>query len=357
MSRRAAIGLAIYGLALAAIVGGRGFTLARALGGRYPPSAFLFDVTAFALIIVALRLFDRGVRTGVEHVVGKAGGVRRGIGLCVYAVVVLGVAFPLLLATLQFHPIRIAPAGTPGAVGLPYADITFVADGLRLSGWHIPAGSEDRPIVLVTHGFNANKENFLVPAVLLHQMGYDAVLFDFRAHGDSAGRTSTFGLREGRDVEAARQWIRRTHPGRPIYALGYSMGGAAVIEAAARHGLFDRVVLDSTFGSLERVARATLLRPFGPAAGPLWHLGRLWGWLWTGADVGGHQPERHIGILAERPLLLIHGTGDRLIPHQETLRLYEATGRRAGLWLVGGADHIQTVDHPEYRERLRRFFE
>jgi|RhiMetdeSRZDD1v2_1073273.scaffolds.fasta_scaffold1409728_2 fermentation-respiration switch protein FrsA (DUF1100 family) len=85
--------------------------------------------------------------------------------------------------------------------------------------------------------------------------------------------------------------------------------------------------------------------------------GRLWGWVWSGLDVGRHRPGDRIHALVRRPVLLVHGTADRLVPHAETLRLYELAGRRPELWLVPGADHVQSLDHPEYRERLRRFFE
>ena len=45
------------------------------------------------------------------------------------------------------------------------------------------------------------------------------------------------------------------------------------------------------------------------------------------------------------------------MPHTETLRLYELAGHRAELRLVDGMGHVRSLDHPEYRERLRRFFE
>jgi pimeloyl-ACP methyl ester carboxylesterase len=353
---RRSIGLALYAGALVAIVGGRGFTLTRLMGGRYPLSYLVFDVVAFGVVIAGLRLFDRLVLAGAQRLIGEGSRGRRVAARALHVVILLLVVFPFILVTLQLHPLRIMTAGTPGAVGLAYAEVRFAADGRWLAGWHIPAGRAEGPVVLIAHGFNANKENFLLPAVLVHQLGYDVVMFDFRAHGDSDGHTSTFGLAEARDVKAAHDWIRQSLPDRPVYALAYSMGGAAVVHAAAEYGLFDRMVLDSSFASLETVARGTLLRPFGPLATPLWTLGRAWAWVWAGVDLDTHRPGERIGALAGRPLLLIHGTGDRLVPHAETLRLYEATGHRADLWLVPGAGHVQAVDQPEYRERLRRFF-
>jgi pimeloyl-ACP methyl ester carboxylesterase len=350
------LGLLAYLAVLVAVVGARGWTLARMLGGRYTVASLIYDLAAFGVVLAALRLFDRLVKAGVWRLVGPESRRGRVAATAVHAAIMLAVVFPFILVTLQVHPLRIAPGGTPAGVGLPYSELHVAAEGLGLSGWHIPAAGADRPVVLVAHGFNANKESFLLPAVMLHQLDYEVVLFDFRAHGDSGGHTTTFGLREARDVKAVHDWIRARFPDRPVYALGYSMGGSAVIHAAAEHRLFDKIALDSTFASLEDVAFATLLAPFGPLGGPLWTLGRAWGAMWTGVDLARHTPVERIGALTDRPLLLIHGTADRLIPPAQTLRLHDWAGGRAELWLVEGAGHVGTVDHPQYRERLARFF-
>jgi hypothetical protein len=252
---RRSLGVAVYAAALVALIAGRGFTLARLMGGRYPLSYLAFDVVAFGTVIAALRLFDRLLRAGTDRLLGQETPGRRLVARAAHATILVVVAFPFILVTLQLHPLPITTTGTPQAAGLAFAEVPFSSDGRSLAGWHIPADSRDAPVVLLAHGFNANKENFLLPAVLVHQLGHDVVMFDFRAHGDSDGHSS------------------------------------------------------------DRMA-----------------------------------------ALADRPLLLIHGTGDRLVAPREALRLYEATNGRAELWLVPGAGHVQAVDHPEYRERLRRFF-
>ncbi len=356
ITRRVWLQVAVYLLALTAIIGGRGWGLARAMGGQYRVTSLLLDALAGGLVILTLRLADAGLKAAVRRLLGQASRTRRVVGQAVHAVILVGLGLPFLLIAFQMHPQRIRPVVTPKDVGLAYTPVTLAADGLRLAAWHIAAAAPDRPVVLIAHGFNANKANFLVPAVLVHQLGYDAFMFDFRAHGDSDGFLSTFGFAEARDVKAAHDWIRGRYPARPVYALGYSMGGAAVIRAAAEYGIFDAIVLDSTFGSLEAVARATLLRPFGPLAGWLWHGGRFWAWVGTGLDLDQHRPARHVAALTDRPLLLVHGTGDSLIPHAESVRLHALAGRGAELWLVEGAEHVQSVDHPAYRGRLQRIF-
>ncbi|MFC1707188.1 alpha/beta hydrolase [Planctomycetota bacterium] len=61
-------------------------------------------------------------------------------------------------------------------------------------------------------------------------------------------------------------------------------------------------------------------------------------------------------VAATRPLLLIHGTADAVIPHAESERLAEAAGGRAQLWLVQDAGHAGSMARSEYKDRLGAFF-
>jgi pimeloyl-ACP methyl ester carboxylesterase len=318
--------------------------------------SLLFEATALLCFTGALLLVARGLRRLLRWLRPPRRSGQTLLVQTLYGITLFLFAVPLVLATLQMHPQRISNRHGPERFGLDFESVRFHADGLELSGWYIPASDAERPVVLVAHGFNANKGNFLPAARLLHELGYAVFLFDFRGHGESAGRTVTLGAREALDVKAAHDWIARRFPGRTVHALGYSMGGAAVIAAAAQHGLFRRIALDSSFHSAEGVARATLLAPLGPLATPLWNLGCFWGWLWSGVDLREHRPGRLIPELAGKPLLLIHGKADGIIPYTETLLLHRASQERAELWLVENARHAESIQHREYPARLRRFF-
>jgi hypothetical protein len=124
--------------------------LARLTGGRYPLVYLLYDVAAFGTVIAGLRLLDRLVNHAVERGVGE-GARRRLAAATLPAAIMVAVAFPFILVTLQLPPLRIATAGTPRAVGLPYREVSVIADGLRLSGWLVPAAEPKAPVVLI-HG-------------------------------------------------------------------------------------------------------------------------------------------------------------------------------------------------------------
>ena len=112
-------------------------------------------------------------------------------------------------------------------------------------------------IVLVAHGLNANRENFLYP------VGYRAIIFDFPAHRDCLGRSVTLFLAESQDVHAAALWLQSLFPNQPIHELGYSIGAEALLTAVDREPtLLDKIIIGSTFANIRGAAESSVLRFF-----------------------------------------------------------------------------------------------
>src|SRR5215212_783071 len=135
------------------------------------------------------------------------------------------------------HPPRRRPRRTPAALGLEYEALPLPSlDGTRLAAWWVPAAKPARGAVVICHGYACNREQGLpcLPAFL--QAGYHALLFDFRAHGESDGRKTGIGHDEVSDLLGAVAWLN-AHPdmaGLPIVAMGFSMGGAVSILGGAQ---------------------------------------------------------------------------------------------------------------------------
>lgn len=226
-----------------------------------------------------------------------------------------------------------------------------------MRGWYVPAAAPGRPVVVIAHGLGSNRGDSLLPAILLRRSGLGALVFDFRGQGESEGAGIAFGRTEAEDLAAAHGWVRTHAPSSPVYALGYSLGGAGVLRAAARLGIFEKVAVGSTFGRLERVVREVRLRPLGPAAGVGWQLFRLWGWVLRGYDFAEEPSEELVQAIAPRPVLFIHGTVDTVIPSSESEHLARRAGRHGELCPVPGAEHVGAIERPDCGERLRAFFE
>ena len=262
--------------------------------------------------------------------------------------------FPFLLSTLQIHPQRVATKGTPADWDIPYEEVLIESRGRSLRGWHC-THSESKSAIFVAHGLNANRENFMEPVRLLHDLGHSVLIIDFPAHGDSPGRATTLGLLETEEVKVAHEWLAKQYPDNPIHALGYSMGASAVLTASGTYSIFDRVIVDATFSAVKRVADQIVLRQMGPLRSPIWLVGRKTIESWTGADLDSHRPIDHIGKIPPEKLLIIHDTADRVIPFEEGVALHEATGSKAKFIRVDDYGHTETIGHPDYAQWLDDF--
>jgi uncharacterized protein len=231
-----------------------------------------------------------------------------------------------------------------------------------LSGWFLAHAGGHRVIILV-HGFGRGGcrtcgfyGQFGEVAVALQQRGFNVLLFDLRGHGHSSDGRYTFGLREKDDVEGVVDWLLQ-HASRPgmIGVLGESMGGAASILAAAEEPTVGALVTDSAFADLESVLRVQFPKQSGlprfslPSA-------YLMGRLIIGEDLRTSRPVDRIGHIASRPVLLIHGTADEVIPLTHLHHLAQADPS-ADVWIVVGATHVGAyAKAPQvYLDRVARF--
>jgi fermentation-respiration switch protein FrsA (DUF1100 family) len=185
-------------------------------------------------------------------------------------------------------------------------------------------------------------------------------LFDFRAHGASDGVRSTIGYREADDIVAAVAFLaaRPELASLPVGVIGVSMGGAAALMAAAREPRIAAVAADSAFATLHDIAAGGLRELYRLPAYPFTPLIVRFGELLTRARIRFNRPVDAVAAIAPRPLLLIHGDADTLIPLKDAHALYAAAGEPKELWIVPGVRHGSALAHDQdaYIRRLDHFF-
>ncbi len=172
---------------------------------------------------------------------------------------------------------------------------------------------------------------------IAREHGIGTILVDERAHGESGGNVTTFGIRERRDVLSwARYAEERFGKERPLILSGVSMGAAAVLMAAGEP-LPENVcgiVADCPFSSPEAIIR-TVMKGM--------HVSFLWPSVALSALLFGHFSLTQSSALSgvqntDLPILLIHGEADDFVPAQMSRDLARA-GKRVSLFLFPGAAH------------------
>lgn len=259
------------------------------------------------------------------------------------------------------HPVRERAAESPSNLSLSYEDVTLVTDdGLRLAGWWMPAQAPSRGTVVFLHGYGDSKAQALEVAPFLHEGGYGVLAFDFRAHGDSEGQTTTVGLVETEDVEAAVRHVLSRDDADPRIALfGWSMGAAAGLNAAEDLPEVQAIVSDSGFATLENIAGNSITHFTGLPQYPFGPLAVLFAGWKVGHDVGDNRPVDRMADLG-RPVLVIQGEADDIAFASDDGRaLADAAPPGSDYWLVPGASHVQAIAvEPEaYEARVLAFLD
>lgn len=279
-------------------------------------------------------------------------------------ILILTVALSLILVTINTHPQRYSLHIPPSDYRAEYEPVSFATgDGITLKGWLIkpPRRRTHAPGLIFCHGVGANKSDFTEFAVSLSRRGYFVLLFDFRAHGESGGRRTSLGYHEQKDIAAARTFLS-TRPEvdqKRVGIYGFSMGGAAAILTAARHGGFSALVVDSAFSSLRDLARGAITGFYHLPSFPFLHLSLLGYELYFQTSIKNVSPVSEIRRIAPVPILIIAGEGDRLIPAENGRRLFAAASEPKELWLIPGADHGGTlaVAGRTYEKKVGDFFD
>jgi alpha-beta hydrolase superfamily lysophospholipase len=270
-------------------------------------------------------------------------------------------AFFLLAAFLlgsawMFGSQLIEPANHPVTLpaGFEARMVSIPGAGRAVAGWWVDEG-QGSPVVLLVHGIRADRLSMVTRAQLLTSHGFSVLLIDLQAHGETPGAAITLGYRESADVVAARDWIRRTAPGRRMGVIGVSLGGASVLLAPQPLG-FDAVVLEAVFPRVGLAVENRVRIRLGPLAPVLTPLLLLQLRPRLHLSESELEPIRSIGQLAA-PVLIVAGSRDEHTTLPESRELFAAAAEPKSIWVVEGARHQDFLqyDRAGYESNVLQF--
>lgn len=284
---------------------------------------------------------------------------------------VLGLPY-VMAVIMTFRP-KVGPGGVPSQ---SFTRVEFVAaDGTNLVGWWIPARPQPatrkntpenwgHDTVIICHGLGSNKWNAMPMAGGCGEAGYNLLVFDFRAHGESGGQLTTYGMLEKQDVLAAVRWVKSTHPDQSIkvYGVGASMGAAALVSAAGDDSptgrAIDAVVVFGTYARLDELVHEVCNNYFPSPLNTLaYRLGLPIAEAHVGEDLSAFAPADAISKIWPRPVLVIHGMKDEIIPFSQGQELFMAASPpRLHIWKPEGT-HNDVVQDAGLADQVVKFLQ
>ena len=226
-------------------------------------------------------------------------------------------------------------------------------DGHMLRVWYYP--SKNGAAILSLGGLTGSLGSQLPEVTFLVKDGYGVLQIDSRACMNPTTPV-TLGGDEIYDAVAGVDFLLARSDVDPnkIGAIGFSMGGATVIRAAARHPVIKAVIRDGGFSNLGAMLDGANQSSSLPMR-LFYKTSILFYRIQTGIDPWTVNPLADVSNVSPRLVMLIYGQFEQ----DYGVEQFEKGGDGNILWIVPGGRHGQNhlIAPEEYERRILDFFD
>ncbi|WIB27794.1 alpha/beta fold hydrolase [Curtobacterium sp. MCSS17_015] len=245
---------------------------------------------------------------------------------------------------------------TPGELGVPVEDVDVLTPNGPAPAWVVRAEDPGAPWAVLVHGRGVTRAETIRAVPVFRAAGYSVLLVSWRNDGvapPSADGRYGLGSTEWEDVDAALDWVAQQGAA-SVVLMGWSMGGAVVLQTLVRSGLahlVSGIVLDSAVvdwnAVLKSQSRALRLpRPVRKVA--QWVLRTPVVHRIAGLDQPIDLRELDMVARADElhvPILLLHSDDDGFVPSSAAHDLAAARPDLVQLEVAHVARHTKLWNH------------
>ncbi|ANU10606.1 hypothetical protein BBH88_09940 [Planococcus antarcticus DSM 14505] len=211
--------------------------------------------------------------------------------------------------------------------------------------------------VIICHGVTESKVNSFRFARMFERLGFNSVVYDHRRHGDSGGKTTSFGHFEKFDLKAVVEALK-LHVGTDLFygIHGESMGAATTLLYGGMEDTAEFYISDCAYSNIyEQVLH--VMKTTTPLRTTLaLRLAALFMKMRDGYSITTVSPRETIKNI-ESPVLFIHSVHDDFVLPKMSEELYALKQGPKELKLFAEGAHAQSFNKnpDEYEETVAAF--
>ncbi len=230
--------------------------------------------------------------------------------------------------------------------------------GLRIGAWYSAADSNAKGTVVLFHGISGTMSQVLDEAYEFRYWGYNVMLVELRAHGNSDGSTTTIGYREAEEVKLAYDFIRQKGEDK-LFLFGISLGAVIISRAVAEYELSPSgIILEMPFLSMQSYLKGKA-RTLGFPQQPFAFLTTFWIGVERGFNGFGHKTTRYAKKIT-CPVLMQAGARDEFVLQSESERIFKAItsiNKKLVMYENGRHESFLRHDTERWRSEVNEFLE
>lgn len=212
--------------------------------------------------------------------------------------------------------------------------------------------------IIICHGVTENKVNSVKYMNLFLERGFNAVIYDHRRHGESGGKTTSYGHYEKLDLKAVVDWLKNEKGPKLLLGIhGESMGAATMLLYAGMiEDGADFYIADCPFSDFKELLEYQIKKDFKLSPRLVLPLGDLFLRFRDKYSVKEVSPISVIENI-KNPILFIHSKNDEYILPSMTEALYERKIGHKKLFLALKGAHAQSFNEnrEEYEKAVDEF--
>ncbi|MEK5206751.1 MULTISPECIES: alpha/beta hydrolase [Psychrobacillus] len=219
---------------------------------------------------------------------------------------------------------------------------------------------ETNNYVVICHGVTENKINSLRFVRMFERLGFNSVVYDHRRHGDSGGKTTSFGFYEKIDLQSVVEAVRERAGQDAVLGIhGESMGAATtLLYAGSIIDDADFYISDCAFSDFEQQVYHIMTQSTPLRSSLAIRFANLFLKLRDGYTLNLVSPIDVIDKI-EKPVLFIHSLQDDFILPKMTEELYEKKQGPKTLKMFDIGEHAKSFNEnsKEYEQVVADFLQ